>query len=105
MGCPVIVPDLGALPETILAPGQSQTGFTGWLFPPRDIASLASRISRALALKAAERAAIGSRAQAHVAANFTLAQMQGATLAVYDELLGTDLAERFKRASPAELGA
>jgi hypothetical protein len=40
-----------------------------------------------------------------VAANFTLAQMQGATLAVYDELLGTDLAERFKRASPAELGA
>ena len=105
MGCPVIVPDLGALPETILAPGQSQTGFTGWLFPPRDIASLASRIGRALDLKAAERAAIGSRARAHVAANFTLAQMQGATLAVYDELLGTDLAERFKRASPAELGA
>ena len=51
MGCPVIVPDLGALPETILAPGQSQTGFTGWLFPPRDIASLASRIGRALDLR------------------------------------------------------
>jgi hypothetical protein len=40
-----------------------------------------------------------------VAANFTLAQMQEATLAVYDELLGSDLAEKFKRASPAELGA
>jgi len=104
MGCPVIVPDLGALPETIVAQGQGQAGFTGWLFPPRDIASLASRIGRALGLKAAERAAIGVRAREHVAANFTLAQMQEATLAVYDELLGSDLAEKFKRASPAELG-
>jgi glycosyltransferase involved in cell wall biosynthesis len=105
MGCPVIVPDLGALPETILAHGQGQAGFTGWLFPPRDIASLASHIGRALALSTAERAAIGARAQEHVAANFTLAQMQEATLAVYDELLGSDLAQRFKDASPAELGA
>jgi glycosyltransferase involved in cell wall biosynthesis len=105
MGCPVIVPDLGALPETVVAQGQGQAGFTGWLFPPRDIASLASRIGRALALTAAERAAIGARAREHVAANFTLGQMQGATLAVYDELLGSDLGERFKRASPAELGA
>jgi len=103
MGCPVIVPDLGALPETIVAPGQS--GFTGWLFPPRDTATLASRIGRALALTAAERAAIGTRAREHVAANFTLGQMQGATLAVYDELLGSDLGERFKAASPAKLGA
>ncbi|HSA66840.1 MAG TPA: glycosyltransferase family 4 protein [Methyloceanibacter sp.] len=103
MGCPVIVPDLGALPETIVAQGQG--GFTGWLFPPRDIASLASRIGQALGLSAAERAAIGARAREHVAANFTLAQMQGATLAVYDELLGSDLGESFKRASPAELGA
>jgi glycosyltransferase involved in cell wall biosynthesis len=103
MDCPVIVPDLGALPETIVAQGQG--GFTGWLFPPRDIASLASRIGQALGLSAAERAAIGARAREHVAANFTLAQMQGATLAVYDELLGSDLGERFKRASPAELGA
>ncbi len=105
MGCPVIVPDLGALPETIVAQRQGQAGFTGWLFPPRDIASLASRIGRALALKAAERAAIGVRAREHVAANFTLAQMQEATLAVYDELLGSDLAEKFKLASPADLGA
>jgi glycosyltransferase involved in cell wall biosynthesis len=103
MGCPVIVPDLGALPETIVAQGQG--GFTGWLFPPRDIASLASRIGQALGLSAAERAAIGARARERVAANFTLAQMQGATLAVYDELLGSDLGERFRRASPAELGA
>ncbi len=105
MGCPVIVPDLGALPETIVSPEQSEGQFTGWLFPPRDVAALASRIGRALALSPSERAAIGVRARGHVAANFTLAQMQEATLAVYDELLGSDLAERFKRVSPAELGA
>ena len=105
MGCPVIVPDLGALPETLISAEQSPTGFTGWLVPPRDVAALADSITQALALIPEERAAIGSRAQAHVAANFTLAQMQVSTLAVYDELLGTDLAERFRRASPADPGA
>jgi hypothetical protein len=39
---------------------------------------------------------IGARARGHVAARFTLSRMQADTLAVYDELLGTDLAERFK---------
>ncbi|MGC2410919.1 MAG: glycosyltransferase family 4 protein [Methyloceanibacter sp.] len=102
MGCPVIVPDLGALPETIVAAGQrragqSHAGFTGWLIPPRDVEALADRIRQALELKPSERAEIGARARAHVAASFTLKRMQEMTLAVYDELLGTDLAERFKR--------
>jgi glycosyltransferase involved in cell wall biosynthesis len=105
MGCPVIVPDLGALPETIVSPTQSKAGFTGWLVPPRDVAALADRIRQALTLIPSERAAIGACARKHVAANFTLEQMQGSTLAVYDELLGTDLAERYRRASPAELRA
>ena len=105
MGCPVIVPDLGALPETLISAEQSPTGFTGWLVPPRDVAALADSITQALALTPEERAAIGSRAQAHVAANFTLAQMQVSTLAVYDELLGTDLAEQFRHSSPADPGA
>ena len=105
MGCPVIVPDLGALPETIVSPEQSEAEFTGWLFPPRDVAALARRIGLALALSPLERSAIGARARAHVAGKFRLERMQGSTLAVYDELLGTDLAERFKRTSPAELGA
>ena len=105
MGCPVIVPDLGALPETIVSPEQSEARFTGWLFPPRDVAALASRIGQALALSPSQRDAIGARARAHVAGKFMLERMQGSTLAVYDELLGTDLAERFKRVSPAELGA
>jgi len=105
MGCPVIVPDLGALPETIVSTEQSEVQFTGWLFPPRDVAALASRIGRALALSPSERDAIGLRARAHVAGKFMLERMQGSTLAVYDELLGSDLAARFKRLSPAELGA
>jgi hypothetical protein len=32
-----------------------------------------------------------------VAANFALARMQAMTLAVYDELLGSDLAAKFER--------
>jgi glycosyltransferase involved in cell wall biosynthesis len=102
MGCPVIVPDLGALPETIVAApqnpdGQSQPAFTGWLVPPRDVSALADRLAQALALSPTEGAEIGARARVHVAAHFTLRQMQGLTLAVYDELLGTDLAEKFRR--------
>jgi glycosyltransferase involved in cell wall biosynthesis len=97
MGCPVIVPNLGALPETILTPAQSGEGFTGWLVPPRDVQALADRIGQALALAPAARALIGARARGHVAASFTLERMQEQTLAVYDELLGTDLAERFRR--------
>jgi glycosyltransferase involved in cell wall biosynthesis len=105
MGCLVIVPDLGALPETIVSPEQHASAFTGWLFPPRDVAALARGIGKALALTPVERIAISARARAHVAGKFMLERMQGSTLAVYDELLGSDLAERFKRVSPAEFGA
>jgi glycosyltransferase involved in cell wall biosynthesis len=97
MGCPVIVPDLGALPETIVAAETDPALFTGWLVPPRNVEALAERIGLVLKLPEAERAVIGARATAHVAAKFELAQMQQKTLEVYDELLGTDLASRFLR--------
>jgi glycosyltransferase involved in cell wall biosynthesis len=105
MGCPVIVPNLGALPETIVSPEDRETGFTGWLFSARDAAALAVRIAQALALTPKERDAIGKRARGHVADRFMLEQMQVSTLEVYHELLGTDLADSFMRALPAELGA
>jgi glycosyltransferase involved in cell wall biosynthesis len=98
MGCPVIVPDLGALPETIVAPDQDAAGFTGWRVPPGDVPALQQHIAQALALDPAERAEIGARARARVAAKFALSRMQAETLAAYDELLGTDLAESFERA-------
>ncbi len=100
MGCPVILFDLGALPETIVSPEQDQSRFTGWLVPPGNAAALASEIKRALNLAPDARAALGARARQHVTAKFTLRQMQQSTLAVYDELLGTRLSARFQERSP-----
>jgi glycosyltransferase involved in cell wall biosynthesis len=106
MGCPVIVPALGALPETLIAAEDHPRGFTGWLMPPRDVAALAECIALALRLSPAERAEIGARATAHATEKFALVRMQQSTLKVYDELLGTDLAERFARTlAPAEEAA
>jgi glycosyltransferase involved in cell wall biosynthesis len=81
MARPVIAADLGAPRETV------REGETGWRVPPGDPAALAAAIARALALPAADRAAIGARAQAMVRADYTTAAMQRATLDVYRELL------------------
>ena len=96
MGCPVIVSDMGALPETIVAAEGDESNFTGYLVPPGDVAALADRIKTALALTPEERTEIGTRARTRVGKKFDLAQMQMRTLAVYDELLGTGLAELFE---------
>jgi glycosyltransferase involved in cell wall biosynthesis len=95
MGCPVIVSELGALPETIIAADGNAANFTGWLIPPGDSEALASKIALALGLSPERRFDIGARAHARATTLFELAQMQVKTLKVYDELLGTDLAERF----------
>jgi glycosyltransferase involved in cell wall biosynthesis len=95
MGCPVIVSAIGALPETVIAQEEDKAGFTGWLVPPADPSALAAKIKRALNLAPEARAALGARARARVASQYTLRAMQRATLAVYDELLGTSLAARF----------
>ena len=85
MGCPVILSDIGALPETVVTPLQDKAHFTGWLVPPGDAMALADVIRAALALSPEERAAIGGRASGELA----LSQIQMKTLAVYDELLGS----------------
>jgi glycosyltransferase involved in cell wall biosynthesis len=103
MGCPVIVSDLGALPETIVSPEQDATRFTGWLVPANDVGALADRIRLALSLTSAVRTKMGTRASARAGAEFALSQMQAKTLAVYDELLGTRLAELY--ANPPSLKA
>ena len=53
MGCPVIVSELGALPETIIPPAEGANKFTGWPVPAGDATALADRIKLALALPTA----------------------------------------------------
>lgn len=98
MGCPVIATDIGALPETVLAePHVPPEQATGWLVPPGDPDALVGALEAALALTSAERAVLASRARTRVLQSFSVEAMQRATLAVYDGLLGSDLAGRYDR--------
>jgi glycosyltransferase involved in cell wall biosynthesis len=78
---PVIASDLGGPVETV------EHGVTGWRVPPADAGALAAAIEQVLALPAPARAEVGMRARAAVQLGYTVAAMQAATLAVYDELL------------------
>ena len=96
MCCPVIVSDSGALPETILQDGADRV-VTGWVFPAGDEAALADRIAMALSLAPEPKGAMGRAAREHVAAHFSKAALQRETLAVYDNLLDSKLAEAFNQ--------
>jgi glycosyltransferase involved in cell wall biosynthesis len=95
MACPVIATNIGAPPETVLAaPPGLREARTGWLVPPNDAAALADAMAEALSLDTPSRTAMGARAREHVLRSFALSTMRQQTLAVYDELLGTNLAAR-----------
>ena len=96
MGCPVIVSNLGALPETIVEGGADRVA-TGWVFPAGEEAALADRIAMALSLPPETRAAIGRAAREHVIAHFSKSVLQRETLAVYDNLLDSKLEEAFNQ--------
>ncbi len=88
-GRPVIVSDLGATPETVLAPPEVLPDKrTGWRVTPGNASGLADAIAQGLALSPEARTALAQRAQAHVRAHFSLAAMTGATLELYGRLLG-----------------
>jgi glycosyltransferase involved in cell wall biosynthesis len=90
MGAPVVVSDLGAVPETVLAPPQCQPNErTGWHVPASDAAALADAIHEALSLRPSARDALALRARRHVEARFSLEHMVGETLDVYQALLGS----------------
>ena len=90
MGTPVVVSDLGAVPETVLAPPDVEPGRrTGWRVPANEPAALAEALSEALSLGASARDAMAARARAHVEAHFSLETMVGDTLGVYADLLGS----------------
>lgn len=87
-GAPVVVSDLGAVPETVLAPPEvTSAERTGWRVPAGKADALASTLSEALSLPDDARTALTTRARAHAATHFSLAAMCGATLAVYERLI------------------
>lgn len=89
MGAPVVVSDLGAVPETVLAPPQTSPGErTGWRIPPGDAAALAAGLAEALGLRPSARDALALRARRHVERHFSLEAMVSETLDVYCALLG-----------------
>lgn len=84
---PVIVSDLGAVPETVLAPPDvAEDARTGWRVPAGDATALAHALKEALSLGGAARSALTSRAHAHAAERFSLTTMTNETLAVYARL-------------------
>ncbi|NEU12950.1 glycosyltransferase family 4 protein [Methylobacterium sp. BTF04] len=92
LGTPVVVSDLGAVPETVLAPPEvlpSQR--TGWRVAPGDAGALADALTEALSLGASARDAMTRRGRVHVEAHFSLEGMVSDTLGVYADLLRSRL--------------
>ena len=88
VGVPVVVADLGAVPETVLAPPDvAPSEATGWRVPAGDPVALAKAVAEALTMGATARDALSLRARAHVRRNFSLEKMCGETLDVYERLL------------------
>ncbi|WP_417671295.1 glycosyltransferase family 4 protein [Roseibium sp.] len=86
---PVIVSDLGAVPETVLAPPEViEDERTGWRVPPGDHVALAVAIRMALGLSDDARNDLTDRAANHVRASFSVESMCAATINVYRQLLG-----------------
>ena len=88
MGAPVVVSDLGAVPETVLTPPEvSAQERTGWRVPAGDAAALSQALAAALAMGASAREAMATRARLHVERHFSLERMVEDTLDVYISLL------------------
>lgn len=84
MGVPVIVTNIGAAPETVLAPPQAREGErTGWRVPPGDVEALANAIGQVLSLGASQRDSLAVRARRHVESHFSVEMMCARTLDVY----------------------
>jgi glycosyltransferase involved in cell wall biosynthesis len=89
MGAPVVVSDLGAVPETVLSPPQSAPDArTGWRVKAGDAEALADALHTALTLGASAREAMARRARVHVEGQFSLERMTRETLEVYVEVMG-----------------
>lgn len=93
MGCPVIVSEIGALPETLRRSGDA----SGWVVPPADPGALAQAMAMALGLSPTQRARMNAAARAN-AATFSKTALQRKTLQVYDALLNSRLSAPYLHA-------
>lgn len=82
MGRPLVVTDIGAVKETVVA------GKTAFVVPPGDAKAMADAIQRALSLSEKERLEMAKAAKEHVKANFDKKRMCEKTLQVYQEIAG-----------------
>ncbi len=88
VGTPVVVSDLGAVPETVLAPPDAEAARrTGWRVSPSDPTLLADAMREALALGASGRDALALRAHEQVKTRFAIERMARETLDAYAMLL------------------
>ena len=88
MACPVIVSDLGAGADVVLAPPAVPEGrMTGLRFPAGDEAALATALVRVFCMPEPERRAIGARGRAWVAAHFDPEAVARETLRLYADLM------------------
>jgi glycosyltransferase involved in cell wall biosynthesis len=91
MGRPVVVSDLAAGPEVVLAPpAVPEERMTGLRVPAEDEAALAAALIRLFSLSDAARAAIGTQGRAWVLDHFDPGSIERATLALYAEVSRPD---------------
>jgi glycosyltransferase involved in cell wall biosynthesis len=87
MACPVVVSDLAAGPEVVLAPpAVTEDRMTGLRVPAGDEAALAAALIRLFSLSDAARTAIGARGRAWVETQFDAPSIARATLELYAEV-------------------
>jgi glycosyltransferase involved in cell wall biosynthesis len=84
---PVVVSDLAAGPDVVLAPpAVSEDRMTGLRFASGDDAALAAALIRAFSMPEAARRALGARGREWVSAQFNGENITAQTLALYAEI-------------------
>ncbi len=84
---PVIVSNLGAVQETVLAPPLVDEELrTGWIIPSANSAALASALREVMSLDNDSLRKLGERARSHCLDSFSLEQMTVKTLSIYSDL-------------------
>jgi glycosyltransferase involved in cell wall biosynthesis len=87
MARPVVVSDLAAGPDVVLAPpAVTEDRMTGLRVPTGDEAALAAALIRLFSLSDAARAAAGARGRAWVAEHFDAPSIARATLSLYADV-------------------